>query len=82
MAYPMKQKRMKEHMYTGKEHHLPANLQYEYYHGYKNEYQDRTPDSMQGATLIPDSWESNVIMIDLLKWEGGLGFSILDHAVS
>ena len=77
-----KQQRMSSREHAEWEYHPPANLQYDNYHGYKKEYQDRSHDSMQGSTFVPDSWESNVTVIDLLKWEGGLGFSILDHAVS
>ena len=71
-----------------------ANLQYDYntnYPGYEYERQVHSPDSMQGSdsssgvlSPVPGSklWEPDVTVIDLLKGEDGLGFSILDFAVS
>ena len=73
---------------------LSANLQYDYntdYPGYEYERQVHSPDSMQGSdsssgvlSPVPGSklWEPDVTVIDLLKGEDGLGFSILDFAVS
>lgn len=73
---------------------LSANLQYDYntnYPGYEYERQVHSPDSMHGSdsssgvlSPVPGSklWEPDVTMIDLLKGEDGLGFSILDFAVS
>ena len=74
--------------------HLSANLQYDYnanYPGYEYERQVHSPDSMPGSdsssgvlSPVPGSklWEPDVTVIDLLKGEEGLGFSILDFAVS
>ena len=78
---------------TAKQRSLSDNLQYDYnYSGYMEyERQVQSPDSMQesdssGSVLSPvpgsTMWESDIHDIDLLKEEGGLGFSILDFAVS
>ena len=76
------------------QHRLSANLQYDYntnYPGYEYERQVHSPDSIQGSdsssgvlSPVPGSklWEPDVTMIDFLKGEEGLGFSILDFAVS
>ena len=74
---------------------LSANVQYDYntnYPGYESyEHQVHSPDSMQGSdsgssvlSPVPGSklWEPDITVIDLLKGEDGLGFSILDFAVS
>ena len=78
-----------------KQNSLSDNLQYDYninYPGYMEyERQVQSPDSMQesdssGSVLspVPGStiWESDICEVDLLKGEDGLGFSILDFAVS
>ena len=74
---------------------LSENLQYDYNINYPTyaEYdrQVQSPDSMQGSdsstsvlSPVPGStlWEADLNEIDLVKGEEGLGFSILDFAVS
>ena len=74
---------------------LSENLHYNYninYQGYAEyEHPVQSPDSMQESdssasvlSPVPGStiWEAEINEIDLVKGEEGLGFSILDFAVS
>ena len=85
----------KRKMADAEQKSLSENLHYNYninYPGYAEyEHQVPSPDSLQesdssGSVLspVPGStiWEADINEIDLLKGEEGLGFSILDFAVS